>query len=270
MSYDKARLAANIRFKLKALGKKYSDLDDAIGKSTGYTAKIFSEENSSNPSIETVESIANYLGTTVMSLIYSYYDTMTSSELYLDNFIAKLLLRTLEGELDWERQTALQVEASCRKDVSPFYASIEIERIYHSGDPLETDDYECLYYKSLAFPDAKLSFKGDIYSLTLKYPVSKLFLFKINYSEELVSIPVEDISSSYGVPDWYEMVMFVTGKKPTLLTCTGTGRQSPLNDRVKELYDCVTDFTMNTRVTPDIKSIIDEFLNQSPLEDLPS
>lgn len=270
MSYDKARLAANIRFKLKALGKKYSDLDDAIGKSTGYTAKIFSEENSSNPSIETVEKIAEFLETSVMSLIYSYYDTMTASELYLDTFIAKLLQRTLDGELDWSRKTASQVGDDCRKEASPFFASLGIERIYNSSDPYEYDECECLYYRSLAFPDSKLDFKGDVYSLTLKYPVSKLLLFKTNYSEELGPIPAEAISASYDVPDWYEMVMFVNGKEPTLLTCTGTRRQSPLNDRVKELYDCITDFTMNTRVTPDIKSIIDEFLNPSSSEDLPS
>ncbi len=247
MKYDKVRLASNIRFKLAEHGKKMSDLDAAIGKSTGYIAKTFSEDNTSNPSIDTVDSIASFLDTTISSLVYASYSKMTKNELFLDNLISKLLSNTIDGSLIWNRRTKGQILSSFTED--------DITACFIKKSYYEDDTFPDLSYQSLAFPDQYVVFSGDVYDVDLNSRGAKLFIV-------YVEVPQDACIVDENVPAfaWHEMLI-VNDNKLELLFHTGQNTAISLDENLRELYKTIGDTFGHVRLTQNTKVVLDDFIS---------
>lgn len=103
-NYSKERLLNNIDYLLKMKNVKISELETYMGVSVGYLSRLKNSDNpESCPSIDSLSKIAEKLDSSIISLLFCNYAELTETELYLITKIEKIIDKTKDGLIKWER-----------------------------------------------------------------------------------------------------------------------------------------------------------------------
>lgn len=251
MEYDKKILSANINFLLKEKDKRAIDLDEAIHKSAGYSAKIFGDDNPTNPSIDTVVDAAIFLGTSITSLLFSNFASMSPSEKFVSSFVSKLTNQTASGELSWDQQSKQEIENT------PIDALTKT--VYH---PLLTaeivgNELKTAYY-SLFEPGVRYALNSNVYIMKLTEYTS-FYLSRITYADE------DDIPFG-GDPNIYELYL-VNGNTASPICSSCMKGNELFAQQLKELYSLVSETFTHVKLSEATKSILNSFISGKKIED---
>ena len=98
----------NIYFLLEKSGKKIGELEGEAGVSAGYISRI-SKDGNTKPGIEFIMKVADSFNVCLDTLLKVELAKMTPTERYLAFFFEKLIKDTLEDKLDWDKESADQL-----------------------------------------------------------------------------------------------------------------------------------------------------------------
>lgn len=257
MEYDKKILSTNINFLLKEKGRKAIDLDDAIHKSAGYTAKIFGDDNPTNPSIDTVVYAADFLDVSVTTLLFSKMDTMSASELYVSSFLARLEAHTASSKLTWLQESKASLESLAFDEQfecvdHPLMAG-RVETEYTAKDPSGKVYNTIIYYRSLFEQGHCYVLSGNCFHARLNNN-STVYLSKVRIAGEAGT---EDEFELYLLPD----------HKSALPICRSLLDGNRLFEKdLRELYSLVAETMSHVRLNANARSILDSFMSEKSLD----
>ena len=167
--FNKSLCFANIRLLLRQNPNvKIGQIEKAAGNRLGYMSRLEKDGNTTDPTIEFVAAAAKLLNVSLDTLIGIDLTGLTPTEQYLINFFDKLMKDTLADKLDWNRETAFNLNR-IEPDINGF--------IYHPLFAEETfsEETECEYPESvtrIVFNSKtfgpRTAIAGDCFNLRLK------------------------------------------------------------------------------------------------------
>ena len=109
-NFNKKRCFSNIRELLRQNPDvKIGQIEKEAGIRLGYMSRLEKEGNTSEPSMEFIVSAAKLLKVSIDTLISVDLTGLTPTEQYIINFFDKLKADTLKDKLDWNRETAFNL-----------------------------------------------------------------------------------------------------------------------------------------------------------------
>lgn len=248
-NFNKTLCFSNIRELLRQNPDvKIGQIEKEAGIRLGYMSRLEKVGNTSEPSMEFIVSAAKLLKVSVDILISVDLTGLTPTEQYLVNFFDKLKADTLQDKLDWNRETAFNLNR-IEPDMNGF--------VYHPLFAEETfyEESECEYpnkvtrivFNSKSFgPTTYIA--GDCFNLRLKNGTT-LYLMDIEKSVHKTN----DISA-YAKEAW----MFVPGKGSQLLVASKD--DTPVAPFLKVLFSTVKERMEHPKVNNDVMYAIDAFM----------
>ena len=118
-NYDKKQLLKNIVAVAKEKKKKLGDVESQIGVAPGYFSRYAKDDNTANPGLEAVARAAEELNVTVDTLLYSSYDTLTTTDKYLMDKLNDLRIKTSNNSCLVTIEVAPKVAPNAKDPVSP-------------------------------------------------------------------------------------------------------------------------------------------------------
>ncbi len=94
----------NVFYLAKKKNLKINDIESAIGVSAGYLSKLRYDESRKNINADIMFGIAEYLKTSVDYLNNTDCNKLNDDEIIVSSFFEKILLDTIEGVCQWERE----------------------------------------------------------------------------------------------------------------------------------------------------------------------
>ena len=168
--FDKKTFFDNVSYLIKASGKKVGEVESAAGVSQGCIART-SKEGGAKPGIEFVMKIAEELKVGMDTLVRTNLQELTQTEKYMIDFMKKLRQETLEEMLDWERESAdnlNRMQSDMNGNVEhPLFSVETFMEPDENGYPYEVTR---AVFVSRAF-DCHTAIHGDCYHLRLKNDV---------------------------------------------------------------------------------------------------
>ena len=104
MAFDKRRFLDNVYYLAKLRDIKIGVLEANANLSTGYLARLNKEDNKSVPSIEVLVSFAEMLDVSMDSLINCDLEPMSGNDIYVCEFLDKLISDTTDNKLIWTKE----------------------------------------------------------------------------------------------------------------------------------------------------------------------
>lgn len=237
--FDRKLLFDNIAFLVKRSGLKIGELETNAGVSAGYIARTI-KDGTAKPGMEFVIGVAEQLHVSTDLLLKTDLTKMDANAIYLIGFIEKLIRDTVENKLYWERETD--------EDLAHLERGDEGE-IYH---PLFVDmPYECGNQGSVLFNSRSYSYKtriaGDCFNLTLPNN-ARLYIMNIG------SVANERSGAK-------EIWIDVPHVGATYLCSTLSG--PAFATAIENLYSYVAEELKHPNLRPDLKVVIDAFMNDN-------
>lgn len=116
--FDKKKCLSNIYSLVKKRKKNIGDVELTAEVSRGYLSRI-NNENSTNPPIEMLCSMAEQLNVSLDQLVNGDFEHLSVKEQYVYDFVHKLVKMTEKGTLDWVRERVSK-EMNCQE---PYYSN---------------------------------------------------------------------------------------------------------------------------------------------------
>lgn len=239
--FNKELCINNIYNLAKQQGIKIGDLEEKAGVSRGYLSRINKPEGAS-PSIETLSSIAEQLGTSVDYLINYDTNSLSINGVMIIDFVEKLLANTTLARQEWSRDPfdILTKQSYNKFDlVHPLFDEQIDEDDNFGGHWVYSYEYHSLF-------DQRAYIAGDCYHARLDYDTTVYLMCVDSREHELMGIN-------------YELYLLV-GKtiKPLCSTCFLGER---IFDRISKLYSVLDSLYSHIGVDPVTKSVMQKYIN---------
>ena len=114
--FNKERWLGNLKFLMDKEKVKIGTIEEAVGVSLGYLARIKRGENATNPSIEFVAESAKILNTSIDDIIDKDLSIMSPTDQYLYEFIKKMINDTKNNKLYWDKEAKTELSKSVGKN----------------------------------------------------------------------------------------------------------------------------------------------------------
>lgn len=255
-NFNKSRCFENIRFLLKEkTDVKIGQIEKEAGVSLGYMSRMEKPGNTSEPSTEFIVTAAKLLKVSIDTLISVDLVGLTPTEQYLVNFFDKLKSDTLQDRLDWNRETAFnlnRIEADM--DGYVYHPLFDEETFYEESECEYPNEVTRVVFNSKSF-GPKTYITGDCFNLRLKNGTT-LYLMDIEKSVHKTT----DMSA-FAKEAW----MFVPGKGSQLLVSSKD--DTPVAPILEVLFSTVKERMEHPKVNNDVMYAIDAFMKDDITDD---
>ena len=245
--FNKERLFANIAHLLDKSDMKIGEFEAASGVHAGYVSRT-SKDEKSKPGIEFVVKAAQALQVSIDVLLKVDLIGLTETEKYLQRFLEKAQNDTLEGKLDWDRETQDSLGMVDEEDLDKFkHPLLTVKEFKHYYD---MDEFDIEYWpvmRSRAF-GCNTIINGDCFNLHLK---GNVVLYIMNICESNLGAEEKKV---HGKEIW----TYTPDEEPQYLCSTFKG--DPLADLVESLYATVAEFSKHPRISKGLQNAIDAFM----------
>lgn len=226
-NYSKERLLNNIDYLLKIKNIKISELENYMGVSVGYLSRLKNSDNpESCPSIDSLSKIAEKLDSSIISLLFCNYAELTETELYLINKIEKIIDKTKDGLIKWER-------IKQHDFVNYDYDINEIYEDYYNSSKVT---------KSL-FLDQYVTVHNDVYYFNTK-------------DREYLLIPI-----SFEKNVQYEFYLVVNERFCKRILCSQNGGKSGIFEIMDNLYKIAEFSSKQVKIDKEVKESLDDLFS---------
>lgn len=255
-NFNKKLCFLNIRELLRQNSDvKIGQIEKEAGIRLGYMSRLEKEGNTSEPSMEFIVSAAKLLKVSIDTLVSVDLTELTPTEQYLVSFFDKLKADTLKDKLDWNRESAFNLNRM-EADYNGF--------IYHPLFTEETfyEETECEYpeevtrivFNSKTFgPHTYIS--GDCFNLRLKNGTT-FYLMDIEKSVHRTGD-----TFAYAKEAW----MFVPHKGCQLLVASQD--DTPIASLLELLFSTIKERMEHPKISNDVMFAIDSFMNGDLTDD---
>lgn len=228
IKYSKNRLLNNIDLLLKEKDMKISELEGSIKVSPGYFSRLRNNENDEAcPSIDTLSSIAETLGTTLTSILYCDLSMVTETESFIIQSINSVIDKTNKDDIKWEKKTS-QVFVRSTFPLCGEYKTILGLPEYHFVS---------------AFTGESLSVTGDV--LYFKYKNDSYYL-----------IPLDD----EGDKTQYEFYMLYANTLAKKVFNANSKSKDGFVLIMESLYDAASKSVKKIRIDENVKKGLEELI----------
>lgn len=255
-NFNKTLCFSNIRELLrKNPDVKIGQIEREAGIRLGYMSRLEKDGNTSEPSIEFIVSAAKLLKVSIDTLIAVDLTGLTSTEQYIVDFFDKLKADTLKDKLDWNRESAFNLN-SIEPDINGY--------VYHPLFSEETfyEETECEYpqevtrivFNSKTFgPHTYIC--GDCFNLRLKNGIT-LYLMDIEKSVHRTSD-----TSAFAKEAWIS----VPHRGCQVLVASQD--HTPLAPLLEVLFSTVKERMEHPKINNDVMYAIDSFMKDDIEDD---
>lgn len=253
--FDKYLAFSNIRELLKSNDVKIGAIEKEAKCQPGYMSRLDKPGNASEPSVEFIVTAAQLLKVSIDTLVSVNLTELTPTEQYIVNFFDKLKADTLKDKLDWNRETAFNLNR-IEPDIDgcvyhPLFAE---ETFYEETECEYPEEVTRIVFNSKTFgPHTNIS--GDCFNLRLKNGTT-LYLMDIEKSVHRTG----DISA-YAKEAW----MYVPYKGCQLLVASQDN--TPVAHQLEVLFSVVKDRMEHPQINNDVMFAIDSFMNDDLSDD---
>lgn len=232
-SFDRKICISNIYALAKEKGIRLGDLEKNGGVSVGYLSRLNKEDSTATPSIDFLVSVADQLDVPLEVLISQPYGDYTPTEGLIFSFISQLVVRTIQDELIWKRELLSSYDevffdqGECSHPLFDFDATVTIPEIE---------------YVSLFQPG--------------QHPIGDGYVLQATGNDAFYLMKVSDII--YGSA--FELYLVRAGHPQKVCHSGGTIRT--FSKALEQLYLIVAESCEHTKLAPDVKDAIEDFLGK--------
>ena len=255
-NFNKTLCFSNIRELLRQKPDvKIGQIEKEAGIRLGYMSRLEKEGNTAEPSMEFIVTAAKLLKVCIDTLISVDLTGLTPTEQYIVSFFDKLKTDTLQDRLNWNRESAFNLNR-----IEPDYYGV----IYHPLFAEETfyEETECEYpeevtrivFNSKTF-GPHTCINGDCFNLRLKNGTT-LYLMDIAKSVRRINDP-----SAYAVEAW----MYVPHNGSQLLVASQD--DTPIAPLLEALFSVVKERMEHPKVNNDVMYAIDSYMKDDIEDD---
>ena len=243
-SFDKYALFRNIRELLKTSNMKLGQIEKDAGLNPGYMSRLEKLENATDPSLEFVITAARDLGVSVDYLIHSNLDSMSATDRYTYNFLDRLKMDTLQGELEWMTDEVVFSDSGRNKVMHPLLTlNTDVESSYVSK----------YIFKSHTF-GTDTTVDGDCFRVQIN---TSTYLYLMSISKaELNMEEKSGVLFKFAIELW---MLLPDGS--TKYICSDQDEGS-VGNSVDVLYAAVRDYVNEPKVDDDVMGAIDAYMNK--------
>lgn len=255
-NFNKTLCFSNIRELLRQNPDvKIGQIEKEAGIRLGYMSRLEKVGNTSEPSMEFIVSAAKLLKVSVDTLISVDLTGLTPTEQYLVNFFDKLKADTLKDRLDWNRETAFNLNRIERDmDGSIWHPLFDEETFYEESGCEYPNEVTRIVFNSKTF-GPKTYITDDCFNLRLKNGTT-LYLMDIEKS-----VHKTDDMSAYAKEAW----MYVPYKGAQLLVASQD--DTPVAPLLEVLFSTVKERMEHPKVNIDVMYAIDAFMKDDVSDD---
>lgn len=255
-NFNKTLCFSNIRELLRQNSDvKIGQIEKEAGIRLGYMSRLEKVGNTSEPSMEFIVSAAKLLKVSVDTLISVDLTGLTPTEQYLVNFFDKLKADTLKDRLDWNRETAFNLNRIERDmDGSIWHPLFDEETFYEESGCEYPNEVTRIVFNSKTF-GPKTYITDDCFNLRLKNGTT-LYLMDIEKS-----VHKTDDMSAYAKEAW----MYVPYKGAQLLVASQD--DTPVAPLLEVLFSTVKERMEHPKVNIDVMYAIDAFMKDDVSDD---
>lgn len=255
-NFNKTLCFSNIRELLRQNPDvKIGQIEKEAGIRLGYMSRLEKVGNTSEPSMEFIVSAAKLLKVSVDTLISVDLTGLTPTEQYLVNFFDKLKADTLKDRLDWNRETAFNLNRIERDmDGSIWHPLFDEETFYEESGCEYSNEVTRIVFNSKTF-GPKTYITDDCFNLRLKNGTT-LYLMDIEKS-----VHKTDDMSAYAKEAW----MYVPYKGAQLLVASQD--DTPVAPLLEVLFSTVKERMEHPKVNIDVMYAIDAFMKDDVSDD---
>lgn len=255
-NFNKTLCFSNIRELLRQNPDvKIGQIEKEAGIRLGYMSRLEKDGNTSEPSMEFVVTAAKLLKVSVDILISVDLTGLTPTEQYITSFFDKLKEDTLKDRLDWNRETAFNLNRM-EPDMNGFvyHPLFAEETFYEETDCEYPQEVTRIVFNSKTF-GPKTYIAGDCFNLRLKNGTT-LYLMDIEKSVHKVGDP-----SAAAKEAW----MYVPSKGSQLLVASQD--DTPVAPFLELLFSTVKERMEHPKVNKDVMYVIDSFMKDDIKDD---
>ena len=256
-NFNKTLCFSNIRELLRQNPDvKIGQIEKEAGIRLGYMSRLEKDGNTSEPSMEFVVTAAKLLKVSVDTLISVDLTGLTPTEQYITSFFDKLKEDTLKDRLDWNRETAFNLNRM-EPDMNGFvyHPLFAEETFYEETDCEYPQEVTRIVFNSKTF-GSKTYIAGDCFNLRLKNRTT-LYLMDIEKSVHKVGD-----SSAAAKEAW----MYVPSKGSQLLVASQD--DTPVAPFLELLFSTVKERMEHPKVNNDVMYAIDAFMKDDISDDM--
>lgn len=255
-NFNKTLCFSNIRELLRQNPEvKIGQIEKEAGIRLGYMSRLEKEGNTSEPSMEFVVSAAKLLKVSIDTLISVDLTGLTPTEQYLINFFDKLKADTLKDKLDWNRETAFNLNRM-ESDMNGYvdHPLFNYETFFEESECEYPNEVTRIVFDSKSFGPCTY-IAGDCFNLRLKNGTT-LYLMDIEKSVHKIND-----SSAFAKEAW----MYVPHRDSQLLVSTKD--ETSIASSLEVLFSTVKERMEHPKVNNDVMYAINAFMNDDINDD---
>lgn len=255
-NFNKTLCFSNIRELLRQNSDvKIGQIEKEAGIRLGYMSRLEKEGNTAEPSMEFIVTAAKLLKVSIDTLISVDLTGLTPTEQYIVSFFDKLKSDTLKDKLDWNRETAFNLNRM-ESDINgwvyhPLFAE---ETFYEETECEYPEEVTRIVFNSKTF-GPRTYICGDCFNLRLKNGTT-LYLMDIEKSVHRTG----DVSA-FAKEAW----MSVPHKGCQLLVASQD--DTPVAPLLEVLFSTVKERMEHPKVNNDVMYAIDSFMKDDIEDD---
>ena len=255
-NFNKTLCFSNIRELLRQKPNvKIGQIEKEAGIRLGYMSRLEKEGNTSEPSMEFIVTAAKLLKVSIDTLISVDLTGLTPTEQYIISFFDKLKADTLQDRLDWNRESAFNLNRIEYDYNGNIYHPLFTEETFYEETECEyPEEVTRIVFSSKTF-GPHTCINGDCFNLRLKNGTT-LYLMDIAKSVHRINDP-----SAYAVEAW----MCVPHKGSQLLVASQD--DTPVAPLLEILFSVVKDRMEHPKVNNDVMYAIDSYMKDDIADD---
>ena len=247
----------NISYLIKERNIKTGDFEAAAGVSAGYFSRLNKEGSKATPSIEVLYEIAKELHVSIDTLVSVDLTALTASEIYMLDFLEKLLNKTSSFEMIWDKESDVYLRNLPLDEngdtIHPLFENRQLSQIGETGYP---EPYWQVVYNSLFRPEEQMQSIDDGFKISIGKRTT-LYLM-------CVEVPSKD-ELPFGKTE-FELYL-VKGYKAEPLCHSDSEREAPFNDILNKLYRSAAESSKHIKIKDTVRSAIDAFMNNTEVDE---
>ncbi|MCH5198345.1 MAG: helix-turn-helix transcriptional regulator [Oscillospiraceae bacterium] len=241
-NFNKTICINNIYLLAKRRKEKIGKIEEVGRVSKGYLSKLMKDEKNTTPSIEFIVLIANYLEIDINTLISCDLSELTPSEIKLLNFLDRLLKKTYEDKIVWNKHSSQEFE-------EPIDSNTNDRHLHPLSQPITN-----------ALSNNK--YRGEFKSLfcvneTVE-PTEYYYSYDFNETS-ILFVPVKKASSIEIENNIIFEMYAIKDNKASELYSSALSNPT-LNDKLNCLYKAITNSLLHVHLNKDTMDIIDNFM----------
>lgn len=241
--FNKTICINNIYLLAKRRKEKIGKIEEVGHVSKGYLSKLMKDDKSTNPSIDFIVSIANYLNIDINTLISCDLSELTPSEIKLLNFLDRLLKKTCDDEIIWTKHSSqefeeIKIDVKCNEKLLHPLSQPVISALSNN---VSRGEYKSLFCVDEVFEPTEYFYSYDFNETSILFvPVKKTL----------------STENEYNII--FEMYTIKNNKASELYS--SALNNSMFNEKLSCLYKAITDSLLHVHLNKDTMDIIDEFM----------